>query len=112
MSNTCGRRFLQTIGGFALAVIGGVTLAIIVSVTEFGRRAIMPFLVVAQIVPKIAVAPLLMLWFGLGDLSRVLIAFLVAFFPMVINTISGLNSVSEEVALMGRHLRAATGTSS
>jgi NitT/TauT family transport system permease protein len=94
--------FLQTVWGFVLAVIGGVLLAILVSVTEFGRKAVMPLLVVAQIVPKIAVAPLLMLWFGLGDLSRILIAFLVAFFPMVINTASGLNSVSEEVALMGK----------
>jgi NitT/TauT family transport system permease protein len=94
--------FLQTVWGFALAVAGGVLLAILVSLTKFGRKALMPLLVVAQIVPKIAIAPLLMLWFGLGDLSRVLIAFLVAFFPMVINTASGLNSVGEEVTLMGR----------
>jgi len=94
--------FLQTVWGFVLAVIGGVLLAILVSLTEFGRKAVMPLLVVAQIVPKIAIAPLLMLWFGLGDLSRVLIAFLVAFFPMVISTASGLTSVSEEVALMGQ----------
>ena len=93
---------LQTIWGFALAVVGGVALAIVVSLTEFGKRAIMPLLVVAQIVPKIAVAPLFMLWFGLGDLSRVLIAFTVAFFPMVINTVSGLSSVSQEVVLLGR----------
>jgi len=44
------------------------------------------------------------LWFGLGSLSRVLIAFLVSFFPMVINTASGLGSVSEEVVLLGRSL--------
>ena len=93
---------IQTIWGFVLAVVGGVLLAIVVSLTEFGRRAVMPLLVVAQIVPKIAVAPLLMLWFGLGDLSRVLIAFLVAFFPMVINTASGLSSVDQEVVLLGR----------
>jgi NitT/TauT family transport system permease protein len=95
---------MQTIGGFALAVAGGIALAILVSFTEIGRRGIMPLLVIAQIVPKIAVAPLLMLWFGLGDLSRILIAFLVAFFPMVINTASGLESVPEEVRLLGRSL--------
>ncbi len=93
---------IQTIWGFLLAVVGGVLLAIIVSLTKFGGRAVMPLLVVAQIVPKIAIAPLFMLWFGLGDLSRVLIAFLIAFFPMVINTASGLNSVDHEVALLGR----------
>src|SRR3984893_4208058 len=95
---------IQTVLGFALAVVGGILLAILVSLTEIGRRGIMPLLVIAQIIPKIAVAPLLMLWFGLGDLSRVLIAFLVSFFPMVINTASGLGSVSEEVVLLGRSL--------
>jgi NitT/TauT family transport system permease protein len=92
----------QTVLGFALAVVGGILLAILVSLTEIGKRGVMPLLVVAQIVPKIAVAPLLMLWFGLGDLSRVLIAFLIAFFPIVINTVSGLTSVSQEIALLGR----------
>jgi NitT/TauT family transport system permease protein len=95
---------IQTVGGFALAVAGGIALAIVVSLTEIGRRGLMPLLVIAQIVPKIAVAPLLMLWFGLGDFSRILIAFLIAFFPMVINTASGLASLSEEVTLLGRSL--------
>jgi NitT/TauT family transport system permease protein len=93
---------IQTVLGFCLAVVGGILLAILVSLTAIGKRGIMPLLVVAQIVPKIAVAPLLMLWFGLGDLSRILIAFLIAFFPIVINTVSGLGSVREEIALLGR----------
>jgi NitT/TauT family transport system permease protein len=93
---------LQTIWGFALAVAGGVMLAVVVALTEFGRRAVMPLLVVAQIIPKIAVAPVFMLWFGLGDLSRILIAFLIAFFPIVINTVSGLSSVEPNVVLLGR----------
>ena len=93
---------LQTVWGFALAVAAGVALAVIVALTEFGRRAVMPLLVVAQIIPKIAVAPVFMLWFGLGDLSRILIAFLIAFFPIVINTVSGLSSVDQNVVLLGR----------
>ncbi len=93
---------IQTVLGFGLAVVGGILLAILVSLTEIGKRGIMPLLVIAQIVPKIAVAPLFMLWFGLGDLSRVLIAFLIAFFPIVINTVSGLGSVSQEIVLLGR----------
>jgi NitT/TauT family transport system permease protein len=93
---------IQTVLGFGLAVLGGILLAIVVSLTEIGRRGVMPLLVIAQIVPKIAVAPLLMLWFGLGDLSRVLIAFLIAFFPIVINTVSGLGSISREIELLGR----------
>lgn len=93
---------LQTVWGFVLAVAGGFVLAVVVALTEFGRRAVMPLLVVAQIVPKIAVAPLFMLWFGLGDLSRVLIAFLIAFFPIVINTVSGFSSLDHNVVLLGR----------
>ena len=93
---------LQTVWGFMLALAGGFALAVIVALTEFGRRAVMPLLIVAQIVPKIAVAPLFMLWFGLGDLSRVLIAFLIAFFPIVINTVSGFSSVDRNVVLLGR----------
>jgi NitT/TauT family transport system permease protein len=93
---------LQTVCGFVLAVAAGVALAVIVALTEFGRRAVMPLLVVAQIIPKIAVAPVFMLWFGLGDLSRILIAFLIAFFPIVINTVSGLSSVDQNVVLLGR----------
>jgi NitT/TauT family transport system permease protein len=93
---------IQTVLGFGLAVVGGILLAVLVSLTEIGKRGIMPLIVIAEIVPKIAVAPLLMLWFGLGDLSRVLIAFLIAFFPIVINTVSGLGSVSQEIALLGR----------
>jgi NitT/TauT family transport system permease protein len=93
---------IQTVLGFGLAVVGGILLAILVSLTEIGKRGVMPLLVIAQIVPKIAVAPLFMLWFGLGDLSRVLIAFLIAFFPIVINTVSGLGSVSQEIVLLGR----------
>ncbi len=93
---------VQTVLGFVFAVVGGVLLAILVSLTEIGRRGVMPLLIVAQIVPKIAVAPLLMLWFGLGDLSRILIAFLISFFPMVINTASGLTGLNQEMILLGR----------
>lgn len=92
----------QTVLGFLLAVVGGVLLAIVVFFSEVGRKGIMPLLVVAQIIPKIAIAPLIMLWFGLGDFSRILIAFLIAFFPMVINTASGFQSVGEELHLLGR----------
>jgi NitT/TauT family transport system permease protein len=95
---------MQTVWGFLIAVVGGIILAVATSMTEVGRRGLMPLLVVAQIVPKVALAPLLMLWFGLGDVSRILIAFLIAFFPMVINTASGLTSVDRDVVLLGRSL--------
>jgi len=58
--------------------------------------------VLLQIVPKVAVAPLFVVWFGLGDLSRLLLAFLIAFFPIVINTAAGLTSVDDDFVRMAR----------
>ena len=66
------------------------------------RRGVYPLIVVSQIVPKVAVAPLFIVWFGLGDLSRLLLAFLIAFFPIVINTTAGLTSVDDDIVRMAR----------
>jgi NitT/TauT family transport system permease protein len=70
------------------------------------RDIIMPLLLVAQLVPKVAVAPLLLIWFGYGLMPKVLIAFLVAFFPIVVNGASGLGSVEPELLDLGSSLQA------
>ncbi len=69
---------------------------------EIVRKGFYPLIVVSQIVPKVAVAPLFVVWFGLGDLSRLLLAFLIAFFPIVINTAAGLTSVDDDFVRMAR----------
>jgi NitT/TauT family transport system permease protein len=96
----------ETTLGFILAVIFGMVAAAVIVVLPRLRDIIMPVLLIAQIVPKVAVAPLLLIWFGYGLLPKVLIAFLVAFFPIVVNGISGLTSVQTELIDLGRSLEA------
>ncbi|HEY7243995.1 MAG TPA: ABC transporter permease [Xanthobacteraceae bacterium] len=85
--------FSQTVVGFALSVIVGVLLGWAISKSPILFAAVYPVIVVLQVLPKEALAPLLVLWFGAGILSRTILAFLVAFFPMVINTIFGVRGL-------------------
>jgi NitT/TauT family transport system permease protein len=94
--------FAEVVLGFALSVVGGVLVAVLVTYSAIVRKGFYPLIVVSQIVPKVAVAPLLVVWFGLGGTSRLLLAFLIAFFPMVINTATGLTSVDEDSVRMAR----------
>jgi NitT/TauT family transport system permease protein len=94
--------FWEIVVGFLLSVVGGGLVAVLVTYSTIVRKGFYPLIVVSQIVPKVAVAPLLVVWFGLGGTSRLLLAFLIAFFPMVINTASGLTTVDEDFVSMGR----------
>jgi NitT/TauT family transport system permease protein len=62
--------------------VAGVIAAALIVVVRPVRDIIMPLLLIAQLVPKVAIAPILLIWFGYGLLPKILIAFLVAFFPM------------------------------
>ena len=94
--------FYQIVLGFLLSLVGGVLVAVLLTYSEIVRKGFYPLIVVSQIVPKVAVAPLFVVWFGLGDLSRLLLAFLIAFFPIVINTATGLTSVDDDFVRMAR----------
>jgi NitT/TauT family transport system permease protein len=83
--------------GFVVAVVLGVAIALGVAFSPGVRSIAYPLLVFLQIVPKIAVAPLFIIWFGFGLTPKVVIAALIAFFPIVINTARGLNSVEKEL---------------
>lgn len=87
----------QTVLGFILSVFGGVAIAILITYSRFFRIGFYPLIIIAQIIPKISVAPLFIVWFGMGATPRLLIAFLISFFPMVINTSQGLQSVDEDM---------------
>ena len=96
----------ETLAGFALAVVIGVLAAALIVVIPQARDVVMPLLLIAQIVPKVAIAPILLIWFGYGLLPKVIIAFLVAFFPIVVNVASGLAAVERELLDLGRSLEA------
>lgn len=84
-------------GGFFLAIIAAIPLAIGVVLSPTLGRIIYPPLLMLQSVPKVAVAPLLLIWLGYGLHSNIVIAATVAFFPIVINTASGLAAVDSEL---------------
>jgi NitT/TauT family transport system permease protein len=94
--------FAEIVLGFLLSVVGGVLVAVLITYSTVARKGFYPLIVVAQIVPKVAVAPLLVVWFGLGGPSRLLLAFLIAFFPMVINTATGLTGVDDDLVRLAR----------
>jgi NitT/TauT family transport system permease protein len=100
---------LATIGvaiaGFAVAIVIGVFLAIIIVHSRTLAEVLTPALVILQIVPKIAFAPLFLVWFGLGPLPIVVITFLVAFFPMVVNATVGLSDIERDLIDLTRVLR-------
>jgi NitT/TauT family transport system permease protein len=87
---------LEIVLGFGLSIAVGVPLALAIFLWPPFARTVYPLLVSSQAVPKVAVAPLFLVWFGFGLLPKVLIAFLVAFFPVVINTAMGLASIERE----------------
>jgi NitT/TauT family transport system permease protein len=90
------------VSGFALAVLTGVPLAIAITASRIARNVLYPIFLIFQSVPKIAFAPLILLWAGYGLPSKVLIASVTAFFPIVINTAAGMSAVSEEMLQLTR----------
>jgi NitT/TauT family transport system permease protein len=94
----------EIIGGFLLALLAGVPLAVAVVYSPLLRRLIYPVLLMLQSVPKVAIAPILLLWVGYGLVSNMIVAATVAFFPIVINTATGLESVDAELLELTRSL--------
>lgn len=94
-----------TLMGFGLAVVVGITLATMIVHSTVLRQMLTPVIVVLQIVPKVAFAPLLLIWFGTGMLPIVVITFLVAFFPMIVNTAVGMADVEKDLIDLTRVLR-------
>ena len=83
--------------GYALAIVVSVPLALLIAFSRFVQTTLYPLLVVFQIIPKIAIAPLLIVWFGFGFMPKVVLVFLLSFFPIVISAIAGFRSLDEDV---------------
>jgi NitT/TauT family transport system permease protein len=91
-------------GGFLLSIAVGVPLAILITYSPTMRRIIYPAILALQSVPKVAIAPILLLWVGYGLRSGIVIAATVAFFPVVISTAAGLESIDREILELTRSL--------
>jgi NitT/TauT family transport system permease protein len=88
---------LETVLGYAVAAVVALPIGLAIAFSSILRRTIYPFLVCIEMVPKIAFAPLFISWLGFGLLPKVIIVFLVCFFPIVLNAILAFNSLSEEL---------------
>jgi NitT/TauT family transport system permease protein len=92
--------------GYLLAVAIAVPLAIAITSSQRFDQFVMPTMLFFQVVPKVAIAPLFLVWFGVGVLPKVLVAFLISFFPIVIDSAVGLRSMSSEMMDLARSMGA------
>lgn len=96
----------EMLAGYFLAVVIGVPLAIAITSWRRFDEFVTPTMLFFQVVPKIAVAPLFIVWFGVGITPKVLVAFLISFFPIVIDTAVGLRSITPEMIDLARSMGA------
>jgi NitT/TauT family transport system permease protein len=92
--------------GYLLAVAVAIPIAIAITSSQRFDQFVMPTLLFFQVIPKVAVAPLFLVWFGVGILPKILVAFLISFFPIVIDTAVGLRSMSSEMMDLARSMGA------
>jgi NitT/TauT family transport system permease protein len=100
---------LSVLTGFASAIVIGVPLAFGIVLSRSIERVTMPFLVMSQTIPKVAIAPILVVWLGFGILPKIAIVFLISFFPIVVSTVVGLKSVETDMIDLVRSMGAHTG---
>lgn len=98
--------FRETVYGFLMGLVLGVVSAILIVYSRLLQNLLYPLILVAQIVPKVAIAPLLLVWVGYGEISKVLIAFLVSWFPIIVTTVSGMRMVQPEMLDLVKSLQA------
>ncbi len=85
----------EAASGFAIAVTAGLVIATLVAEIRLLERAVYPYLVMLQTMPKIALAPLLVVWFGFGSSSKVAVAAIISFFPMLVTTLAGMRATDK-----------------
>lgn len=92
--------------GYAVGVTAGVVLGMLVSESRLLNRVVLPYAYALQSLPKVAVAPLILIWFGYGLPSTIVLAALLTFFPLLLNTYAGLALVERDYVILMRGLRA------
>ena len=96
---------LECIYGFVLAMGIGIPIAVVMTYSRVANQMFYPLLVASQSIPKVAIAPILLVWFGTGIESKLAMAFVIAFFPVVVDTATGLRSTSPELLELARSLQ-------
>ncbi|WP_308816875.1 ABC transporter permease [Pseudonocardia alni] len=95
--------------GFLLAVVAALSVAFLVTQSRLVDKAVFPLVVATQTIPKVAIAPVLLIWFGTGMTSKIVTTALLAFFPLLVNAIHGLRSTDPDQIAMFRSFGATRG---
>lgn len=86
----------EILAGFALGAVGGLLLGFVIALFPLAERIFYPYVIAFQTIPKVAIAPIIVIWFGFGPASKVVITATVAFFPLIANAITGLRAAPQE----------------
>ena len=97
---------IEVVWGLLLGFLSATALGYLLAKSKTIERLLAPYIVASQSIPVVAIAPLLVIWFGPGRLSKVMISALIVFFPVLINTIVGVRSVPQDLHDLMRSLRA------
>lgn len=109
LADAIGTTMLETLLGLVVAIGLGIALAAGMDLIDLLRRALYPILVASQTVQILAIAPLLIIWFGFGLLPKVIIVVLICFFPLAVNTADGLGSADPDLIALLRSMGASRG---
>jgi NitT/TauT family transport system permease protein len=99
------KTLLACIYGFILSVVIGIPIAVLMTDSKPLNLMFYPLLIATQSVPKVAIAPILLIWFGTGIESKLAIAFFIAFFPMIVDTATGLRATPKELLELAQSLK-------
>jgi ABC-type nitrate/sulfonate/bicarbonate transport system permease component len=95
-----------TLLGFACSLAAAFSLSILLDFSETLRRALFPVFIVSQTLPLVAIAPLVVLWFGFGLMPKIMLVALVTFFPMLVALVQGYESTEKEISMLLRSMGA------
>jgi len=90
----------EVVWGFLLAAFAGFVLGVVVGETRLGKRAVMPYLVSFNALPKVAFAPVFVAWFGFGVNSKIVMATFIAFFPVIVDTAAGMLAADDDTLML------------
>ena len=88
---------IEVVLGFGLALVAGILTGVAIDSSSILRRTIYPLIIASQTIPMVALAPLMLIWFGYGLMPKILITALIGFFPIAVNTVDGLRSSDREI---------------
>lgn len=101
-----GQTFMTTVAGFGLAMVAGMALGVAIGSSALLYRSLYSLLIGFNTIPKVALVPILVMWFGIGSVPAIITAFLISFFPIVVNVATGIATVEPELQDVLRSLGA------